>query len=481
VRERFLTISEKQLAQQIALVQTALHEIPGGAPRGPLIAAGDWPAATGELAAAAAAVAGTEPGEDVPAIAQLRAGARRIADELAARAIYGDDGTATWLGISIIGSSESRRYVHTPLSEFLGSGLCGVALFLAAQVQQSPDEDAAGLVALRQAASLQLRHMLRGAAQLPWNSDEDAKLGGLNGIGSLLYALVRTAQLGGDDELLEDALAVLHQVTPERIAADRALDVAAGAAGAILGLLALYDATGDSQALAHAVRCGDHLLARQVEGNSHRRAWPFWSGSSYGTPLTGFAHGAAGIAYALLRLETRAAADRFGSAALDGLAYERALLSTQVGNWPDLRPRAADRFACSWAHGAPGIGLSRLTMLLNNEADHFQVQREIALSIETTQRHPSDGIDAVEHGNFGRLEFLLKAGLTMKQPALVSSARQTARALLARAERSAGFYLFPGHPSFVYDPSFFRGTAGIGYQLLRLAAPAALPSILLFE
>jgi hypothetical protein len=33
----------------------------------------------------------------------------------------------------------------------------------------------------------------------------------------------------------------------------------------------------------------------------------------------------------------------------------------------------------------------------------------------------------------------------------------------------------------VFEPSFFQGLSGIGYQLLRLAAPERLPSVLAFE
>jgi lantibiotic modifying enzyme len=36
-------------------------------------------------------------------------------------------------------------------------------------------------------------------------------------------------------------------------------------------------------------------------------------------------------------------------------------------------------------------------------------------------------------------------------------------------------------PKGVFSPSFFQGTAGIGYELLRLAYSEVLPSVLLWE
>lgn len=476
-RERLARLSEAELARQVELIQTALHApADGRSPSGcPAIESGDWPSARSELASAAAAMAAEAGLEDAQAIAHLRLGATRIARELAQRAVHGDDGTATWHGV--VAASAPRRYRHEPLPMDLASGQAGVALFLAAQAQQSGDP---AIASLRQAASLHLRKWLADPGR-----GEKLGLGALTGLGSLLYALARTAQLSGDHALTEDALRVLSFFTPERIAADQALDLTAGAAGAILGLLALHEGTGEGLALDYAVRCGEHLLLRQVEGNSRRRAWPFFLGTAagpgYGTPLTGFSHGAAGISFALARLYRATRNERFDNASLDGLTYERALQSAVGGNWPDLRPGAARRYACSWAHGAPGIGLSRLGMLAYADGDRHELERELEVALTASEREPWDGLDALDDGNFGRLELLLKAGLMLRQPPLVEQARQLARTLLARAERTGGFPLFPGHPPYLYSPCFFTGTAGIGYELLRLAAPGELPSVLLFE
>lgn len=477
VCERLARLSEEELARQVELIQTALCAMPSAAAaNSPRIELADWPVARSELATVAAALA-AEAGQagELEELAHLRAGAARVAAELRARAVHGDDGTATWLGVAALPAP--RRYQHQPLPMYLDSGVAGVALFLAAQAQQAPDGQGAASAALRQAASLHLRKWLRG----PSSGALPLGLGALTGCGSLLYALVRTAKLSGDSELLEDALAVLALLTPERIAADQALDLASGAAGAILGLLALHAATSEPLALEQAVRCGEHLLARQVEGNSRRRAWPFFTGTSHSTPLTGFSHGAAGISYALERLYAVTRNDRFDNACLDGLTYERALQLPDSGHWPDLRPNAARRFACSWEHGAPGIGLSRLGMLGDSEGDRPELEREIDAALTANEQEPWDGVDQVASGNFGRLEFMLKAGLALRQSPLLDQARRLARALLARAERTGGFYLFPGHPPYLYSPGFFYGTAGIGYQLLRLAAPGELPSVLLFE
>ena len=53
--------------------------------------------------------------------------------------------------------------------------------------------------------------------------------------------------------------------------------------------------------------------------------------------------------------------------------------------------------------------------------------------------------------------------------------------LVARAKQVGAFYLSPELPGDVYNPGFFQGTTGIGYQLLRLAYPNSLSSVLLWE
>src|SRR5581483_159266 len=108
-----------------------------------------------------------------------------------------------------------------------------------------------------------------------------------------------------------------------------------------------------------ARQCGQHLLAMRsgVEG---QRAWRNFAR----LPLTGFAHGAAGIAIALLKLSRVTGITEFGDAAIEAFAYERGLFDSTYSNWPDLRDSVIGAgqpgFSTSWCHGAPGIGFSRL-------------------------------------------------------------------------------------------------------------------------
>src|SRR5208283_2102007 len=177
-------------------------------------------------------------------------------------------------------------------------------------------------------------------------------IGGASGAGSTIYGLLKAGQILNDEETLDTALCLSRLLDGDAIRVDKNLDVIAGAAGAILSLLALWRQTGETELLEKAAFCGERLLEmRTTEG-----AWLTTSRR----PLAGFSHGAAGIGLALLRLHAAAPDTRFQQAALAGFAYERTLLSQERCNWEDLRDHvtdnAKDHFAAAgWCHGAPGV------------------------------------------------------------------------------------------------------------------------------
>ncbi|MBD0346559.1 MAG: hypothetical protein ICV63_17380, partial [Coleofasciculus sp. Co-bin14] len=89
------------------------------------------------------------------------------------------------------------------------------------------------------------------------------------------------------------------------------------------------------------------------------------------------------------------------------------------------------------------------------------------------------GIDHLCCGNFGRIEVLLVAAKTLGREELFKTACLQASSVVALAEQIGAYKLFDNLPTSVFSPSFFQGTAGIGYELLRLASPEILPSVLL--
>lgn len=405
---------------------------------------------------------------------QLIEEAKAIAAEIETRAIPDPDGSVNWIGLVYM--PEEERYQLQVLNDSLYAGRCGVALFLAALYQVSGESRLSNL-------ALQTLQSLRRQIQTldPESQQRTARLsgiGGATGLGSMIYTFVKMSHFLDDETFLQDAQTLSDWMTPELIAADKYSDIISGSAGAILGLLSLYEVTKNSTVLEKAITCGQHLLSHQISDEGAPKAW-LTIGE---TPLTGFSHGAAGISYVLLRLYAVTQDHNYLEAALEGIEYERSVFSESHANWPDFRglgQTGQPSFPTQWCHGATGIGLARLGSF--EIVKTREIEREIEIALQTTQRYALQAIDHLCCGNLGRVEVLLVGGQRYPRADWYQAAFQNASNVVAKAKRTGAYQLFPNLPNSVFNPGFFSGTAGIGYQLLRLAQPEQLPSVLLWE
>jgi lantibiotic modifying enzyme len=264
------------------------------------------------------------------------------------------------------------------------------------------------------------------------------------------------------------------------MAQDDQLDVVQGSAGCVGSLLALYRVAPRPETLAAAIQCGDRLLTR-AQKMPQGLGWTTPIPSV--KPLTGFAHGAAGMAWALAKLAAATGEERFRAAARSALAYERSQFCAEKENWPDLRKQAAPAPAAShnmvaWCQGAPGVGLGRVLSLA--ALDDPEMLAEIEAAVRTTLARGFTTGGAMNnhslcHGDFGNLELLLQAGATLGRPDWRAEAQRLAADILEGA-RGGGWLC--GVPGQYETPGLMTGLAGIGYQLLRLAEPARVPSVL---
>ncbi|MEA5595922.1 type 2 lanthipeptide synthetase LanM family protein [Rivularia sp. UHCC 0363] len=392
-----------------------------------------------------------------------------IAREIQARSLRANSGNVNWIGFSYAQNAE--RFQFEPLGYSLYDGTCGVALFLAAADHITGKNHWSNLAL---DALQSLRTLLHTPNELlKQKFARRIGIGAGTGIASIIYSLVKISQFLSNTALLEDAQLAAKLITPELIAADQQLDLMGGAAGAILGLLTLYQKTGESEVLDKAILCGKHLLSHRVSEPEQPRAWITIAQK----PLTGFSHGAAGIAYALLRLYELTQNQAYLKAAEEGIAYEDSLFSKSALNWPDLRRQSG--FMVTWCHGAPGIVISRLGILSIYPTD--EIHQDVEIGLRTTQRYGLQDVDHLCCGNFGRIEVLLVAGQKLYSSQLLENAQKKAAWVVAKADKIGTYQLFGNLPNSLFNPGFFQGTAGIGYQLLRLAYPQVLPSVLLWD
>ncbi|MEX1311928.1 MAG: type 2 lanthipeptide synthetase LanM, partial [Candidatus Sulfomarinibacteraceae bacterium] len=401
----------------------------------------------------------------------LLAEARAIADVLSERAVVGDDGSAIWLDPAHLApKGRSDRGV----SYYLYSGSVGIAVFLAAMDRALPGRGYRNLV---DGALLPVVRVLEEPNAAVLLADEG--IGACNGLGGVIYALTVISDFLEEDGYLDVARGFAGHITADRIADDPALDVEGGAAGAILGLMALVDRTSDDVALDVARECGRALLDRQQVADDHGGAWL----SRQGGALAGLAHGASGGALAMVRLWRRTGDDAFLDSARRAIEFENTLYDPFFKNWP-LRLLADDgRIAQSknmaaWCHGAPGIALARSCVRDVLPIAEAMGARETA--VETTLAvDPAAGPDHLCCGTLGRVDVLLTVGAELERPVLRLEAESRAAMVIRWAAGRGGYRLGTGHGP--VRPGFFRGLAGVGYQMLRLRRPDDVPSVLAFQ
>ncbi len=357
-------------------------------------------------------------------------------------------------------------------------GASGLAMYFAAYYRASR-EDQARKLALQTISPL--HEWIEGQADRRGEQIAESAVGGLIGFASCLYALANMADWLNAPELLDTGSTLVNLIHPELIFADRWLDVMNGSAGTLLALLAFLQASRthgmDPQpALGLADTCGRHLLHSRATRGHAPRGWP----RADGVALPGFAHGASGISYALLRLYQETKDEVFSDGAFEGFAFERTLYVPEQDGWLDPRSRQIMQ-RDSWCNGAPGIALGRMGVIRFIDDPALRSDLENALRI--TRALPESTDDRLCCGSFGRIDVLHSAGLLLDRLQLSEHARELGLRVLRRS--SGNKFLFPSQnqhfPEDQIHSSLFMGLAGVGYTLLRLRYPQMLPTLLMLE
>lgn len=400
---------------------------------------------------------------------QLIMAACRIGRRLQASALRGDDGTVSWLGLSV---NAEQRWSLAPVGIGLYDGLSGIALFLAYLTCVSGEIEFGELAV---GALKTIRCKLTEASR------NRLSIGAFDGLCGVIYLLSHLAFLWSDENLLTEAVNLAESLQG-RVVHDRTFDVVSGSAGCLACLISLHRVAPSDRLLRTAISLGDHLLLHAQPADSGR-AWvthiPAWA------PLTGFSHGASGIAWALLELASLTGSARFRATALDAFLYERSCFSTKEQNWPDFRAivtgreefsRGVRNFGNGWCHGAPGSTLARLRSLRHVDSPEFR--REIYYGLFTTLRKGFGWNHSLCHGDLGNLEVLLQAGAALQEERWNREVEHVAVSVLATGAASGWV---SGIPLGVESPGLMTGLSGIGFGLIRTACPESVPAVLILD
>ncbi|MFE4018168.1 type 2 lanthipeptide synthetase LanM family protein [Streptomyces sp. NPDC059101] len=373
------------------------------------------------------------------------------------------------------------------LDEDLYSGLSGIGLYLARLGHLSSHRRFTSLASdIADEVVRRVHTRAAAAARRPAGSGTPADIGAFGAWMGPLYFLAHLDRLLGGTAHVAAVREPLLSAVERDLGRTKTFDVVAGSAGCALVLLTLIDAGLDSDGRAAdlARRAARHLVTGAVPGGTGRGlAWEHHQiGSS--RPLTGFAHGTAGIVTALARLHPFVPEEGCAAAVTGGLAYEKEAFDAEAGNWPDFRSDAPSPFRSLWCHGAAGIGMSRLDLLgrtaTTGREEELAADAMAALrpgdSGAGTLRLTGRGSDSMCHGDLGNLELLLLA----EQSSRVEPGH-LARSLGEKLDAAAETDWVCGSPSRSEAPGLMTGLSGVGHQLLRFACPEQVPSVLLLH
>ena len=398
--------------------------------------------------------------------------AERIYEEIMGKRIIQPDGDATWI---VKQYDVQTQKMNLGLIGFsLYDGFLGLYLFMAALYHQTGRED------IRR----DVIKMLQKFRKSLHDPDNPMPLHRFPlGLGSGVAGIIRVfagLQYYLAEDFAEDVFFIIHKLLSSQVRQDKQFDVLGGAAGLLLVLTSIYQIYRKDAILDLAgIYAKELLKGRSTWKTGHR----LWLSGIENAPLTGLGHGMGGIACALLRLYDLTGGQELWEAVEEALAYENSVYDKEYRNWPDFRknpdlPKGQKAFMAGWCSGAPGIGLTRLAMMQHEKKLGF-LRQDIENALAFTLAYPVDYSDHVCCGGSGRVDFLIEASRTMNRPDLMEEAKKRMQWMRLRREKLHHYVLNSEDGGAIFDPSFFQGLSGIGYQMLRCLAPDDVFSVLI--
>ncbi|MEL7656604.1 MAG: lanthionine synthetase LanC family protein, partial [Bacillota bacterium] len=183
-------------------------------------------------------------------------------------------------------------------------------------------------------------------------------------------------------------------------------------------------------------------------------------------------------------------------AAAEAIAYENTVFDKEYSNWPDYRIDRRKRessnlhlslgnhkkFMNGYCSGAPGVGLSRLGLLKSAERNPDlakTLDRDLKRSEHFVKEVSTEIRDQLCCGRISGIDFLIEKAVRLGDEEAMAFAKEK-MSLLILEKRVRGHYnLINSDGHYRKNPTLFQGTSGIGYEMLRIAEPEIIKSILI--
>ncbi|WP_064749028.1 type 2 lanthipeptide synthetase LanM family protein [Lysobacter antibioticus] len=397
-----------------------------------------------------------------------RAAAAQAVGQLLRLAVYGDDGSVTWIS-PVLGDT---GWVTRPLQADLYTGLGGVALSLAGYLHECRAGRADPVEGLEPALDGAL-----SAVRAIEQADSPSTVGGMIGYGAQIWTWIALHDLLQRPQMLEWAIERAQALDAAGFDADRYLDLLEGASGAIVPLLQLADASGDARWRELAARAARFMESQAIVDDRGAR----WPSTIFDAPIGGYAHGASGIGWALSRIGHSAAGSaedraRWRALAERAFAFEDGLYDDRAGCWRDARIADEDQFLHAWCHGSVGIGLAACDLYeLTGDARHL---RDLRRAAQAARGFGWGASHTLCHGDLALWELLARAARLDPDGGWGDPAEHTMQIVSAIEEHRGAV---GSRARDAFTPGLMTGVAGAVHALNRMHPDCPLATPLVFE
>ena len=392
--------------------------------------------------------------------------AEAIFREIAEDAVYTPSGEICWFGLNYYLETGMRLYD-------LGfiDGMTGLAVFFSALHRITRDEEI-------KTKAEELLTYLRGrmdryldeldVMNVIYPNIENCSVG--SGLAGKLFGWYLVGRYMQDESTMDRCRKFISLLKKAELDYE-GMDIFSGLSG-LLKVLCRYD---DIYALPGVRELCSELADRIVSAaDIPYEEGRIWKTTRMEWAVSGAGHGQSGIASALYAAGKRLQREDLIKAAETGFAFEKGIYSPELGAWPDRRGNErSQNYLTGYCSGAPGIGMNAVCLKYGG------YEETLEKAIQSTLKEPLQYKDHLCCGNSAMIEFLILAGNELNREDLVQAARTRMAMVIRRAEKNGHYNCINRSMNNVYTSSLFYGTAGIGYEILRLLDPEKTESVLI--
>jgi hypothetical protein len=223
-----------------------------------------------------------------------------------------------------------------------------------------------------------------------------------DGESSIVYVYLILYEITGQEKWIKNAQKHF-EIVAKLLPKDENMDYLSGNAGAIVAAMKLYQLTGEIEYCTAAVETEKDLWKK----GQRMEVGYGWKLKNLKYPLSGLSHGNSGFLMAYVELYKMTYDQEYLKKIKLLLSYEDILYSEDLKNWIDLRDPDGRKTMRGWCHGAPGILLSRMS-IMDILPDDKQIKKDILRAVSTLFHNEREKKICLCHGMTGNLLIMKK-------------------------------------------------------------------------